>query len=155
MTIFGILFLTFTILFGISLNKWDNHIPGRCYNTRGIATPASPHPTVDFVYLSFTCFYMLTTLGGAMEYSIGTAHRNVMKRFMIIQLSMIQYPVHLYMIVTMRENNARFLEEESENEWGFAQIVTLVLTASTVVECVRGARGMYLTYEGNWRVLAY
>jgi hypothetical protein len=141
--IFGVLFLVFTILFGISLNNWDDEVPGHCYNARGIAAPGSDHPTVDAIYIGITCFYMLSTLGGAMEYSIGTAKENVFRRFIIIQLSAMQYPVHLYMIITMRESNADLLKGDSENEWGFAQIVALVLLASTLVECIRGARGMH------------
>jgi heme/copper-type cytochrome/quinol oxidase subunit 4 len=142
-TVFGILFLIFTIIFGISLDKWDESMPGRCYNTKGIAASGSKHPLGDIVYVAFTCFYLMVTLGGAIEYSIGDTKKHVFRRFSIIQLSAIQYPIHLYMIITMRESNANLLEGNSENEWGFAQIVALVLLASTLIECVRGVKGTY------------
>jgi hypothetical protein len=141
--IFGLLFMIFTVIFGITLHKWDESVPGRCYNAKGIAAPGSQHPLGDRVYVALTSFYLLVTLGGALEYSIGNTKEHVFRRFSIIQLSAIQYPLHLYMIVTMRESNASLLEGDSENEWGFAQIVALVLLASTLLECVRGARGMY------------
>jgi hypothetical protein len=145
--VFGLLFLVFTIIFGISLNKWDESIPGRCYNAKGIAAPRSKHPVGDIVYVAFTCFYWMGTLGGAIEHSIGDTKEHVFRRFSIIQLSAMQYPIHMYMIITMRESNAGLLEGDSENEWGFAQIVALVLLASTLIECARGARGMHCRHS--------
>jgi hypothetical protein len=141
--IFGLLFIIFTVIFGISLNNWDESVPGKCYNTKGIAAPGSKHPSGDRAYVGVTCFYFMSTLGGAIEYSIGDTKEHVFRRFGIIQLSAIQYPLHLYMIITMRQSNASLLEGSSENEWGFAQIVALVLLASTLTDCARGARGMY------------
>jgi hypothetical protein len=36
---------------------------GYCYRYKGIASPASSHPTVDQIYLGITCLYMFSLLG--------------------------------------------------------------------------------------------
>ena len=48
-----------------------------------------------------------------------------------------QYPLHLYFIVTMRRWNADLLVGDSEDTWGFGQILALVLLAPTILECAK------------------
>ncbi|RMJ04789.1 hypothetical protein CDV36_014540 [Fusarium kuroshium] len=56
----------------------------------------------------------------------------------LLPLAMAQYPLHLYMVIAIRIRNERFLEGDSENDWGFGQIIALVLCAATCIECIRG-----------------
>lgn len=51
--------------------------------------------------------------------------------------ALIQYPLHLTMAIIVRKQNERLLEGDSENQWGFGQIVALLLCAGTLVECFR------------------
>jgi hypothetical protein len=55
----------------------------------------------------------------------------------IVILAMLQYPLHLYMVIAMRAANEARLSGDSENTWGFGQIVALISAFSTVLECVR------------------
>lgn len=60
--VFGILYLVFVILFGISLGQWDNKVSGRCYDSHYLALPNAQHPYVDQIYLGVTCLYMFSVL---------------------------------------------------------------------------------------------
>ncbi len=48
-----------------------------------------------------------------------------------------QYPLHLYMVLTMRRWNSGLLDGDSEDAWGFGQIVALVLLAPTLLMCIQ------------------
>jgi hypothetical protein len=63
MLVFGLFYLVFAIVFGVYLGKWDDKVPGRCFDSYALASPGAPHPTVDKVYLSITCLYMFVMLG--------------------------------------------------------------------------------------------
>ncbi|KAL6923063.1 hypothetical protein FSST1_000337 [Fusarium sambucinum] len=56
----------------------------------------------------------------------------------IVPLAMAQYPLHLYMTIALRAGNDSILSGDSENAWGFGQIVALILCAATLLECVKG-----------------
>jgi hypothetical protein len=58
-------------------------------------------------------------------------------------IAMVQYPVHLYSTVALRVSNAPFLQGDSENSWGFGQIVALVTLLGTLLECIRGMDSKY------------
>lgn len=70
MVVFGVLYLVFAILFGGHLGRWDDNVPGRCYNTRYLALPDAHHPLVDKIYLGVTCFYMFGALNFALILAI-------------------------------------------------------------------------------------
>lgn len=55
----------------------------------------------------------------------------------IASIALLQYPLHLTMAIIVRKRNERLLEGDSENQWGFGQIVALLLCAGTLVECFR------------------
>lgn len=61
MIIWSILYISFTIVFGIRLRSWNDEIPGQCYITSGIAAPSGKHPYVDHIYISITCFYVISS----------------------------------------------------------------------------------------------
>ncbi|KAH6954869.1 hypothetical protein DER45DRAFT_317013 [Fusarium avenaceum] len=58
--------------------------------------------------------------------------------WLIISLAMYQYPIHLYMTIALGAANESLLSGDSENAWGFGQIVALILCATTLLECVKG-----------------
>jgi hypothetical protein len=70
MVVFGVLYLVFVILFGVQLGRWDDNVPGRCYNSRFLALPDADHPYVDKIYLGVTCFYMFGVLNMALVLAI-------------------------------------------------------------------------------------
>ncbi|MCJ1312280.1 hypothetical protein MMC25_005954 [Agyrium rufum] len=55
----------------------------------------------------------------------------------VLGLALGQYPLHAYMVFTLRSSNESSLAGESENRWGFGQVIALVLVASSLLECTR------------------
>ena len=165
--LFSILYLSFSIVFGVKLRAWDIETPGRCYNTSRIAASGDSHPLVDFIYLALTCMHCLLTLllffkyiGGAFvpgtewvteqvdvpslprtELQEYRARGREMSSAMILQIALIQYPLHLYMVIALRSSNEDHIGGDSENYWGFGQIVALALASATVFACVKGIFG--------------
>ncbi|KAK8139462.1 hypothetical protein PG984_002842 [Apiospora sp. TS-2023a] len=58
-------------------------------------------------------------------------------KIIVLGWAFIQYPVHGYMIYALRSSNEGYLSGNSENEWGFGQIVALVLVAAMLLECFK------------------
>ncbi|UZP45287.1 hypothetical protein NXS19_013099 [Fusarium pseudograminearum] len=69
----------------------------------------------------------------------------------IASIALLQYPLHLTMAIIVRKRNERLLEGDSENQWGFGQIVALLLCAGTLVECFRSQLfiGIFKSYRGD------
>lgn len=169
--VFSALYLAFTITFGITLNKWDSNVTGSCYITRGISAPTAEHPYVDKVYLIVTSIFVFFVIYVALSplLDMKFAHSylsespstalilgplrifwddtywdelNQSKQEAAIMLPLLfQYPLHLYFIITLRRWNADLLVGDSEDTWGFGQIVALVLLAPTILECGKAIRG--------------
>jgi hypothetical protein len=59
----------------------------------------------------------------------------------VLTLALVQYPLHLYSVLALRISNQHLLSGESENTWGFGQIVALVMLAQTFIECLRASKG--------------
>ncbi|RYC58491.1 hypothetical protein CHU98_g7716 [Xylaria longipes] len=57
--------------------------------------------------------------------------------FLVLTVALIQYPVHVYTLFALRKSNEPYLSGDSENQWGFGQVVALVLVASVLIECFR------------------
>ena len=158
--IFSTLYLTFANIFGKRLEAWDFTEPGFCYNTHRIAAPSARHPYVDRIYLGITALFMFSALFGSCmfaiefpkiltgdEFGTGKVIGTVLMmglRFCVLVVALLQYPVHLYSIFALRTSNEHLLTGESENKWGFGQIVALVMIGQTLIECFRGYRGMLL-----------
>lgn len=138
--VFSILYLIFSIFFGKSLEKWDDSVPGRCYMTERIARADARHPYVDRIYLGITCFYVFAALETVVIASLSTWKYF---RYSAISIALLQYPLHLYMLVALRKSNMKLLSGDQEDSWGFGQIVALVMLGSTVVECLRGLKGTW------------
>src|SRR5690606_15780716 len=113
---FAVLYLAFSVVFGKSLEQWDNSAMGKCYLTAGIALPEASHPYVDRIYLGITCFYLYSSLIlsawvalaeglGPSDIRTGLAYNLWEKPFMftigyfkwsIVAVALLQYPLHLY-----------------------------------------------------------
>lgn len=52
----------------------------------------------------------------------------------LLTISLCQFPLHTYMIFALRYSNEHRLSGDSENAWGFGQILALVLLGSTLVQ---------------------
>jgi hypothetical protein len=137
LSVFAILFLVFTILFGNAINHWDWNRPGGCYKTSLIAVKSASHPYVDKIYLSITACYMFAGLFCSAFSASPWAFQTLSKENVTI-VAMVQYPVHLYSMIALRTSNAPLLKGDSENAWGFGQIVAVVTMFATLLECVRG-----------------
>ena len=149
--IFAVLHLTFSIFFGQALERWDWTTPGRCYNTRLVSHPGATHPTVDRIYLGITCCYMQVCLIACLITSFRNYYRDPFRNsdpdaidegepeweWLVMAGALYQYPTHLYMTVALRISNESLLEGDSENSWGFGQIISLVLVVDTLIRCGR------------------
>jgi hypothetical protein len=149
MGIFAILYLAFCIVFGIHLGHWDWNSPGKCYNPYLIAAANSAHPLGDKIYLGITCLYMyvalgICILGGASTESDESEDADESMDIPILFYAFLQYPLHLYNVFALRASNNHLLQGDSENSWGFGQIVALTMVGQTLVECCRAVHGMYL-----------
>jgi hypothetical protein len=61
----------------------------------------------------------------------------------VLIIAMMQYPVHVYTVFALRIANEDRLDGDSENYWGFGQVVALALLASSVLQCIRTVIGMF------------
>ncbi|KAM0355156.1 hypothetical protein ACHAPU_001019 [Fusarium lateritium] len=61
--------------------------------------------------------------------------------WVVVPMAMAQYPLHLCMVIAIRVGNESLLNGDSENTWGFGQIVSLILCAAALLECVKGIVG--------------
>ena len=127
-------------MFGIRLNEWNDKIPSRCYSTSGIASSNAKHPLVDQIYLGLTSVYVLFIAQAAMLYcrvpSIRLYWQNI-----IVSIGLLQFVLHVYILVALRVSNQPLLDSSIEDEWGFAQILALVMLGATLLECARSLEG--------------
>lgn len=54
----------------------------------------------------------------------------------LLTVALCQFPLHTYMIFALRHSNEHRLSGDSENAWGFGQILALVLLGSTLVQSI-------------------
>lgn len=162
-SIFVILYLAYTIGFGVRLNLWDENKSGHCYNTRYISDPSSKHPYVDKIYLGITCFFLIGVLEwafiGAFNINMGLAPPLFVRRrsqfndqgdvtemylgsaMLVLCYASLQFPLHLYSVIALKAANQPFLQGDSENMWGFGQVVAMVMFGATLTECCKGVKG--------------
>lgn len=153
--ILALLYLAYTIVFGVRLMKWDDSKSGCCYNTHLVAAHISGHPGADQAYIAVTSLYFLFAIAGCVQYeNFFSTEYLVLPRVdigrykpeqmapLIVGLAMLQYPLHLYFVIALRASNESLLAGDSENAWGFGQIVALVLSAASLVECAKAISGM-------------
>jgi hypothetical protein len=143
--LFCALYLVFSAIFGRALQFWDWAGPGQCYDTRLLAMPSASHPYVDVIYLSVTCFFMFISCSVPVYVLLFMTTRDVkeaeQRAETVLILSFVQYPLHLYSVVALRVSNGGQLEGDSEDSWGFGQVVALVLLGAVLARCVYGVCG--------------
>jgi hypothetical protein len=62
-------------------------------------------------------------------------------RFVVVFVALLQYPLHFYMVIALQVSNEEYLQGESEDLWGFGQVVALVLVIPVLKECVKAYMG--------------
>lgn len=143
--LFCVLYLVFSALFGRALQFWDWNEPGKCYDTSLLAMPSASHPYVDVIYLGVTCFFMFVSCSVPVYVLLfmttGDVEEAEERAETVLILSFVQYPLHLYSVVALRVSNGRLLEGDSEDTWGFGQVVALVLLGAVLARCVYGVFG--------------
>ena len=139
--VFACLFLALTILLEVRLNEWEDAEtseepkPGRCYYTHGISSPSAGHPWTDKTYVGITAGWLLVVMASTI---FGRSER----RKIILILSFLQYPVHLYMMIALRTANQDHLGgEEGENGWDFGQTTAILLLGVTINELISKSLG--------------
>ena len=133
--IFLMLYLTFVIMFCICLNDWDDSTPGQCYSTTRIAVPDGLYPLGDQIYLGMTSFYCFALLSAATIESEAPSRRNDARKTVIVMGSL-QFISHVYMAIWLRISNQTLLDDSSlEEQWGFGQILAVVMLGAIVVQC--------------------
>jgi hypothetical protein len=137
--VFAILYLVFLIILEVRLNKWNEEEPGKCYNWHLTTSPHARHPNAEKTYVAVTGVWMLVSVFSAVFASVKKLDKKVKS---VLALGLLQFPVHVYMLITLRIANQGLLEGgEQENEWGFGQIVALVLLSDTIISAVNGLIG--------------
>lgn len=136
--IFVALYLALTILLGIRLNQWSpHHEPGRCYYSHLVTDPSGSHPGVDLYYVGFTSPWLISVI-------LASVFLGVKRRRIILVLSSLHFPLHLYMTIALRQaNQYKFERGAHENEWDFGQTTAVLLLAIGVIEFVQKGREYY------------
>lgn len=143
--VFAVLYTAFAIIFGIRLNEWNDELPGRCFNASKIALPNARHPAVDQIYLGVTSFYVFGLLIVATVYCRAESLRAESQKSVLV-VGLIQFILHVYMVIALRVSNQSLLNDASlEEEWGFGQVLALVMFGSTLIECAKSWEGMILS----------
>ncbi len=139
--IFGLLYTGFTIMLGIRLNDWNDALPGRCYRTSRIALPTAKHPFVDQIYLGFTSFYVYCLMVVTIMLCRTPSTRLYYQKN-VITVGILQFVLHVYTLVALRISNQPLLDNVAlEDEWGFGQVIALVMLVATLLECAKGLEG--------------
>ena len=145
--IFGLLYTGFTIMLGVRLNDWNDALPGRCYSTLRVALPNAKHPFVDQVYLGVTSFYVYCLMVVATIICRIPMVRLYYQKT-IVMTGTLQFLLHVYTLVALRISNEPLLDHPAiENEWGFGQVVAMMMLAATLLECARGFEGEFTFAE--------
>jgi hypothetical protein len=135
-----VLFFALAVLLGVRLKEWNEDEEGHCYNSHLVTASEYDHPSADKVYLAFTATWMLLSL----LMSIFSTAKRVKK---VLALALLQYPLHLYMMITMRIANTDALEgDDHESDWRFGQTVAVLLFGLTFRELLIGL-WRYIRFE--------
>ena len=139
MVIFILLYSGFTIMLGIRLNDWNDDSPGGCYITSTISKGTPPDTVQKYLGATsvYVCLCMVTVIMLCRRPSMRLYYQNnlfVMSTFLFI--------LHVYTMVVLRIHNEPLLDNSAiENEWGFGQVVAIMMLAATLLECAKGFEG--------------
>lgn len=139
MFLFLALYLALLIVLGIRLNEWAPDVaPGRCYYSHLVASEGASHPGVDQIYISITGSWLIVAMLAGMFFG-------VKRRRFVLLLSMLHFPLHLYMFIALRQaNQGKFEgEEKHENNWDFGQTTAVILLCVALVELFTKGKEFY------------
>ncbi|KAI1343645.1 hypothetical protein F5Y15DRAFT_172022 [Xylariaceae sp. FL0016] len=131
--IYAIFFFALTIVLITHLLRWNDRSPepGLCYDTRGTSDPGSEAPATEIFYVAVTgisllSFMVLAIFGGQR-----------LRRPLVI-IAILQFILHAYMMVVVREANQPLLEGvEREDDWDFGQTTALLLLGLSLAEVAK------------------
>ncbi|KAI1490249.1 hypothetical protein F5X96DRAFT_558894 [Biscogniauxia mediterranea] len=128
--IYAIFFFALTIVLITHLLKWNETSlePGFCYETRGTSDAGTEAPDTEIFYVAVTGIslqgFMVAALFGGQK----------LRRPLVIS-AILQFILHAYMMVTVREANQPLLEgTEREDDWDFGQTTALALFGLSLLE---------------------
>lgn len=129
--IFAIMFLALTIILCLHLKQWNpDSEPGRCYSSH-LVSNADNHPAGDLVYVITMAVWLFIGMVAAI---LGGPRR----RRPILIFAFLQFPIHLYMALTLRTVNQEFLAGgEDENGWDFGQTTAVLLLGMAFSDLVK------------------
>jgi hypothetical protein len=162
--LWGVFFLTYTILFGKRLQSWEYNTPGHCYNAHLLAGSTAQHPHVDNLYIGITCWCLFASLCGVGDYLIygrpsqqrekfqrrmplafSSVFSSFNMKFTMLYLAFLQFPLHAYSVIMLRISNESLLTSGNvEQEWGFGQVSAMVLLAPNLIGLIAGVTGEHL-----------
>jgi hypothetical protein len=65
---------------------------------------------------------------------------------LIVNVALLQCPLHIYSIFALRSSNERYLDSGgAERDWGFGQIVAMVLLGANILPVIDGIAGESLS----------
>jgi hypothetical protein len=143
---FAICFFILTVLLEIRLDQWTltSEDLGYCFRTDGIQPANASHPGTNKTYVAVMSSWMLLALFGTV---IGKARW----RKPLLLFSSLQFPVHVYMMISLRVSNQNHLEGgESENRWDFGQTTAMLLLTLAFKEVLSKGRE-YVQFEKKIR----
>ena len=73
----------------------------------------------------------------------------------VVSVASLQLPLHAYSIVALRLSNGNLLSDDDDKyNWGFGQIIALIILGITLVEVFRGGKTLIQTIRnlalGRW-----
>ena len=142
--LFCVLYLTLSFTFGKRLNSWNANKPGNCFEGRVFIRPDDStrgwHPFALWFSTFMILFPLLLSIGLSGACIRGSDNKPSRRRWLcaFLSWSVIQMTIHVAYFVTLRNTDQHFLVPgESENEWGFGQILALFSFLTLFFECFK------------------
>jgi hypothetical protein len=161
MLLYAFMFLALAIFLGMRFGGWDDGSQtlavegsaishraegpettrGKCYLTGLTAAPSSSHPGPDRIYIGITTTWLLFSLLAALGTRPDTLlpGGGVKRGKKVLAGTLVQFPLHLYMMIALRTANQGLFEGKGEhgrgeNGWDFGQTIAIVLLLVTINE---------------------
>jgi hypothetical protein len=140
--LFTLFYFVFVVLFGMRLRDWDAYSPGQCYESGIMTVDYLPHSVPDLIYLGITAPVLIIAIFGstcAFAASTDWWHNG------IFAIALLEVSLPLFSIIVLRATQQNFLvSDESDNDFGFGQIIVMVFLLSVAFEYYRSFRGKLL-----------
>lgn len=115
------------------LFSWSSEEAGHCFEGQYVIGTSDNHPATEIVYALHTFASFIFYL-----YLYFTSPFHKWRTPISLAIPILDYILHLYMLVMLRASNVNLLKGESENSWGYGQVIAITLCSSTALECLRG-----------------